>query len=236
MFHLHIVDSGDQRGVTAAQIMAHLTLRCGHLEDVLVVSASTAPHPTKGIAATNGANPAAATTAVVAGGEEEGDEHLLLRAAKALREGPSAPAVASLPFLRGQGEHAIAAYPYFQSSFMEAERSLAEACTSSSALAGSATPVPGYFDFVAVTDMGSYEYIRGYYAKLRLARGGTRIPHRVGIFLVLCNDASRMCALVQHFVEALVRDAPATPWLDAVDAAVEAFSQTLSVHVMITVV
>lgn len=141
-YHLHIVDSGDPSApVTAAMLFGHLTLRCGHLQSTLLISASTTSTTATTDAVGGGASTATtaaesmatATSAFMTGGrgggEEEQDTRVLQCVQSVLRGDPGA-STAGLPFILGEvGAQEyyrnLQPYPYFATPFALAERSLA---------------------------------------------------------------------------------------------------------------
>ncbi|KAK7194599.1 hypothetical protein NESM_000378200 [Novymonas esmeraldas] len=239
-FHLHVVDGNASPSpssssataecsgqTTAAMLLAHMTLRCGHLGDVLVVSASTtpalavaaarqspqsSPHSNTGAAAAAAAARRTQLSDADATGSE--DAQVLLAASELLR-GASADSAApiSLPYMDGAR---IVPYAFLNSSFAEAEVSLRRAIGVLADTQDSAAP---YFDLVAATDLATFDYIVEYYQQQRLRHGGAVTQGRgtkpVGVMHIIADDASRVVLVLQRVVEMMLKR---SGWTFSVDA------------------
>ncbi|KPA76051.1 hypothetical protein ABB37_08187 [Leptomonas pyrrhocoris] len=212
-FHLHVVDgnavstsasaastsaSADTSESSAVLLFAHMTLRCGHLADVVAVSASTTPAAVRlaqlqqqqqqhGASASSGS--ASATVAI--GGAAalanpnsadatESEDTKVLQAAGAVLMGAvgvDSDEAYALPYapLADGGHVPIEPYAYFSTPFAAAERSLRHTIAAAAAQAQRpATSVtPPYYDLIATTDMTTFEYVLDYYQQLRVRYGGS---------------------------------------------------------------
>lgn len=215
---------------SAALFFAHLTLRCGHLNEIVVVSASTTPALERhsrllpqpatatsaaGATATAGATRLADGEPLVVSAETE----VLQTAARVLRGDVAAAAAGDgggveLPFLNRGGESveaaAIVSYSFFDTPFPVAEQQLRRA-VGAAASGRDGISAPPYFDLIAAVDMETFEYLTDYYRQLRL-RGGDGIGGRrleaerpVGLLYASAEDPARAAVVLQRIVEMLLQ-------------------------------
>ncbi|KPI86956.1 hypothetical protein ABL78_4002 [Leptomonas seymouri] len=207
-FHLHVVDgnaaSSSSTAACASEnsavlLFAHITLRCGHLADVVAVSASTTPAAARqaqllqqahGTAASLGGSAAASAMGGTAAhvnrsaiDATENEDTKVLQAAGAVLTGAvdaESEEASTLPYASlADGEHTlIRPYAYFTTAFVVAEQSLRQAIAAAATAAGppgaaQPTAPPPYFDLIATTDMATFDYILDYYQQLRVRYGGS---------------------------------------------------------------
>ncbi|KAI5686038.1 hypothetical protein MNV84_01372 [Leishmania braziliensis] len=233
-FHLHVVDgnalasSGAEPNsspptatqATAVMLFAHMTLRCGHLSDVLVVSASTTPALARAAALQPQQNELRSGAAQLSNADASvsEDTHVLQMAGKVLSGALDRGAAVDLPYMDNDGGDArIAPYAYFNSSFSEAELSLRRAVC---VLAESGTAaLPPYFDLIATTDLVTFDYIVEYYQQQRVRHGGAVTKGRgtkpVGVVHIVADDPSRAALVLQRVVELMLKR---SGWTFSVDA------------------
>ncbi|KAG5510335.1 hypothetical protein JKF63_07664 [Porcisia hertigi] len=237
-FHLHVVDGNAPTGsgavsvsppptaaeatqATAVMLFAHMTLRCGHLSDVLAVSASTTPTIAREAAQRTQENRhhSGATQLGNADSSVSEDTQILQIAGNRLRGAADNGAAADLPYIDSDSSdtRTITPYAYFNSSFSEVEHSLRRAvcvCTES----GTSMPPP-YFDLIATTDMPTFDYIIEYYQQQRVRHGGAVVKGRgtkpVGVMHVVADDPSRAALVLQRVVELMLKR---SGWCFSVDA------------------
>lgn len=249
-FHLHVVDgraasasSSSSPASTvegfessAVLLFAHMTLRCGHLADVVSVSASTTPAAARQaqllqqslgagaaggsrLAATGGLVPSQRFVPDASGSEDTA----VLQAAGAVLTGavePDSEEARALPYAAlADGERSsIAPYAHFATQFAVAEQTLRAAVAASVA---SAVPPPPYFDLVATTDMTTFEYVVDYYQQLRVRYGGSamggggRGTKPVGVLHIVAEDPSRAARVLQRVLEMVLKR---SGWAFSVDA------------------
>ncbi|AYU76737.1 hypothetical protein LdCL_100018300 [Leishmania donovani] len=246
-FHLHLVDgSAPARGgaapfsspptaaeatqATALMLFAHMTLRCGHLSDVLAVSASTTPALARAAALQPQQNQLHSGAAQLGNADTSvsEDTQVLQMAGKLLSGVIDNDAAAGLPYMDMDGGDArITPYAYFNSSFSEAEQSLRRAVCIL-AEGGTAAPPP-YFDLIATTDMATFDYIIEYYQQQRVRHGGAVTKGRgtkpVGVMHIVADDPSRAALVLQRVVELMLKR---SGWTFSVDARAAAEEEALA--------
>jgi hypothetical protein len=235
-FHLHVVDgnapaapsssktsaASDTAESSAVLLFAHLTLRCGHLAEVVTVSASTTPATARqvqllqqargasaSVSVSAALSGAAAHTSHTAADASESDDMKVLQAAGAVLTGAvdaESEEAYTLPYATlAEGERApIQPYAYFKTPFAFAEQSLRHAI----AAAGSRDVAP-YFDLIATTDMTTFEYVLDYYQQLRVRYGGSAFTGRgtkpVGVLHIVAEDPSRAARVLQRVLEMILK-------------------------------
>lgn len=259
-FHLHVVDgnaasspASSPRAAagtsesSAVLLFAHLTLRCGHLNDVVAVSASTTPaavrqaqllqqqaHGTAAAGTVSGHAISAAHARRAGADGTESEDTQVLQAAGAVLAGlvdTESEQANTLPYATlADGAHAvIQQYAYFTTPFAVAEQSLratiaaaADARLTQAATAASLVEPPPYFDLVATTDMGTFEYVLDYYQQLRARYGGSACRGRgtkpVGVLHIVAEDPSRAARVLQRVLEMVLKR---SGWDFSVDANAE---------------
>ncbi|KAG5485025.1 hypothetical protein LSCM1_07105 [Leishmania martiniquensis] len=237
-FHLHVVDgnapasgatasplpsppsSTEAAQTTAVMLFAHMTLRCGHLSDVLVVSASTTPALAQAAALQPPQSQLHSGAAQLSNADASvsEDTQVLHVAGKLLSGAVGDGAVVGLPYIDSDsGGARIIPYAYFSSSFSEAEESLRRAVciVEESGTAAS----PQYFDLIATTDMATFDYIIDYYQQQRVRHGGAVTKGRgtkpVGVMHIVADDPSRAALVLQRVVELMLKR---SGWAFSVDA------------------
>ncbi|GET86573.1 hypothetical protein, conserved [Leishmania tarentolae] len=246
-FHLHVVDgvaptSGgvgpfsspptatEATQTTAMVLFAHMTLRCGHLSDVLAVSASTTPALAQAAVRQPQQNQLHSGAAQLGNTDTSvsEDTQVLQTAGKLLSGTIDNGAAVGLPYMDIDGADArITPYAYFNSPFSEAEQSLRHAvCILGER--STATPPP-YFDLIATTDMATFDYIIEYYQQQRVRYGGAVTKGRgtkpVGVMHIVADDASRAALVLQRVVELMLKR---SGWAFSVDAHAAAEEEALA--------
>ncbi|KAG5485695.1 hypothetical protein LSCM4_06653 [Leishmania orientalis] len=237
-FHLHVVDGTapardvavspssyppsvtESTQTTAVMLFAHMTLRCGHLSDVLAVSASTTPALARAAALQPQQSQLHSGAAQLGNADASvsEDTQVLYMAGKLLSGVVDNGAAVDLPYMDSDsGDARIVPYAYFKSSFCEAEESLRRAVC---VLAESGTAAsPPYFDLIATTDMATFDYIIEYYQQQRVRHGGAITKGRgtkpVGVIHIVADDPSRAALVLQRVVELMLKR---SGWTFSVDA------------------
>ncbi|CCW63565.1 unnamed protein product [Phytomonas sp. EM1] len=248
MFHLHIVDNADS--VLSSLLFAHFALRCGQLREQLLLSASAAPsnllssntdgsgkpnlplrYPTDDNDDNNGNGVMRANNDNI----NENDDVSVLQIAAAMLRGDLTnrrhseeevgedSTVESLPWLCEIEERreAIRKYPFFQTPFERAERSLSRLHSSNAKQeSGARKDIAPYFHFILAAQPSTYDYLCDYYSGRR-SSASLHLTRLVIFCVGGGDDIKRTVFIAQRFVEGLVGVEESMKNIDGEDKLVE---------------